>query len=456
MSLHTHEQAAVTLPRQRFGRAFFAALVAVLYVKGFEALMTPNGLGAAIWLKPFSLLQVVSISSLLLAPVALLNTAIFLRPLIKKDGSYWHSVATWILRVVYGALVLYSLYRFTSLSGLLSVTTTVRQLLGLLGLFILTVLNHYAQRARHPFRLLLALTAVTAIVPLFLLLYPIPHLTANSPIIWVAKRYDNSNIQTTPVYWQPDQSVFLQLAGTNYHLEMMSPAFAFRRNEVVTLEGRELVVTSITGTEKRISLKPYIPNYHFILNIQSTRDGVMLNVYAPPNDNYVVRVNLPTGDVSLVPEASRVRCAEATDHYIVNWSKGRTHQVRDGNDRLVRQHGRYPWHFREWDADPVDDLFVIISRSSVTLISPDRFSMSTISPGISISSANMQPGLHQIWIAEAVSVSWNQTPPSCRLRMFAYNGRYLGERIITGGEVIRTSPVEESMARYLVKKYSTK
>ena len=58
--------------------------------------------------------------------------------------------------------------------------------------------------------------------------------------------------------------------------------------------------------------------------------------------------------------------------------------MRDGHDRVLRQHGLYPWHFREWDADPVDDLFAIASRDDVTLIGPDSITMPTIDPDFAI------------------------------------------------------------------------
>jgi hypothetical protein len=69
-----------TLPRQRFGMAYYAALVSVLYVKGVEALIAPDGLTAAIWLKPLSLCCLVLLAALILAPVALLNVVVFVRP----------------------------------------------------------------------------------------------------------------------------------------------------------------------------------------------------------------------------------------------------------------------------------------------------------------------------------------------------------------------------------------
>ena len=102
------------------------------------------------------------------------------------------------------------------------------------------------------------------------------------------------------VYWQLNQHVLLQWKGRDYRLEGMSPAFAFRRHEVLTLEGRDLSVAPIAEPPKRISLKAAIPNYQSILSIQPTRDGVLLNVHAPdyrhsdlPGQR-VVRVNLDT------------------------------------------------------------------------------------------------------------------------------------------------------------------
>ncbi len=89
-----------------------------------------------------------------------------------------------------------------------------------------------------------------------------------------------------------------------------------------------------------------------------------------PNDKVhrVVRVNLNNDTVQPVPFALRVRAAEMTDRYIVKWSTVWPHQIRDGHDWILRQHGLYNTHISEWDADPVDDLFAFYALRQVELI----------------------------------------------------------------------------------------
>lgn len=320
----------------------------------------------------------------------------------------------------------------------------------MLGLLALTALNARLQHSARPLRLFGLLLAGAALVPCFLLLWPTPRLVADAPIIWVAQGgYDTP--APTPVYWPTGQQVFVQWHGNNYRLEGLSPAFAFRRHALITLQGRDLVITPLHGTPRRIALKPQIPNTQAVVSMQPTRDGVLLNLAVPPDQHRVVRVNFTTNAVQPVPHAWRVRGAEQTDRYVVRWSQG-THQVRDGHDRLLRQHGMYPWRFVEWDADPVDDLFAITSRINVTLIGPDSLTMSTIDPDMRLASVTMQPGLHQLWIAEETYGRDDPMPP-CRLRIYAYNGRFLGERTIAGAQVLRALPVEPAMAEYLVRAY---
>jgi len=432
-------------PRQRFWKAYYAALLTVLYVKGLEAIAVPDGLTAAFWLDPLTLPVLVLLGALVLAPIALLNTTIFVRPFAAMRSAHWRHVPMWTLWIGYGAALLYATFRLTASTGIAG------QILGLMGLLALTTLNYRFQQTSHPHRLLLGLATVAAVVPAFLLLRPVPRVTADAPIIWVTESLNYSEPYTAPpVYWQPYQCVHLQWKGNNYRLDGMSPAFAFRRHEVLTLEGRDLVVSPLKGPSRCISLKAQIPNYQYILNMQPTRDGVLLNVFSP--DYRVVRVNLDTDTVAPVPHAWRVRGAETTDRYVVR--SGGSHQVRDGRDRVLRQHGMYPWHFRTWDADPIDDLFAITNLTTVTLIGPDSLTMSTITPGISMASITMQPGLHQLWIAEAVRDRYTPDIPSCRLLLYSYNGRRLGERTIIGANVLHAMPVEESVAEYLIGKYS--
>ena len=66
----------------------------------------------------------------------------------------------------------------------------------------------------------------------------------------------------------------------------------------------------------------------------------------------------------------------------------------------------------------------------------------------------MQPGRHQLWIAEAVDNRFTPDPQPCRLLMYSYNGRLLGQRMLTSAEVLRAQPVEEAIAQYLLHKYS--
>jgi|GEM_PF-2290438 len=433
-------------PRQRFWKAYYAALVTVLYIKGLEAIAVPDGLTAGFWLDPFTLPVLTLLGALVLSPIALLNTAVYVRPFAVMRAARRRRFAILALRIGYGALMLYAACRLTASSGIAG------QVLGILCLLALTTLNYYFQQTQHPHRLLLGLATVAVVAPIYLYLRPATPLAPGTPLIWVTQYYSYSEPYTAPpVYWQPNQRVYLQWKGHDYRLDGMSPAFAFRKHEVLTLEGRDLVVSPLKGPSRRVSLKAQIQNYQYILNMQPTRDGVMLNVFAP--DHRVVRVNLNTDTVQPVPRALRARGAETTDRYVVKWNENRPHQVRDGRDRVLRRHGLYPWHFGTWDADPVDDLFAIIGPASVTLIGPDSFTMSTIEPGVEIASITMQPGSHQLWIAAAARDRYTPAAPASRLLIYAYNGRRLGERAITGANVLRAMPVEEPVAEYLIRKY---
>ena len=452
MSTPIVEDGTAAVPRQRFWMAYYAALITVLYLKGLEAILTPDGLAAALWRKPLALVFPLLLSSFVLAPVALLNVMVFVRPWEKMRAARWRTPATWALWIGYGAVILYAAYHLTASGGLRGV------LLGLVSLPALTALNYRFQQAAHPHLLLIGLAVITAVIPAFLYLRPVAHLSPDAPIIWVATDFNEATRPSTAaqLYWQYNQAVFLQWKGKNYRLDGMSPAFAFRQHAVLTLEGRDLVVTPLAGTPRRISLKPYIPNYQSILTMQPTRDGVLLNIYDSGASRYrVVRVNLPTDTVQPVPHALRVRAAETTDRYVVRWSVEWPHQVRDGHDRVLRQHGLYPWRFHEWDADLVDYLFALSSRSDVTLIGPDSLSMSTIDPGFAIGSITLQPGRHQLWITEDLRDHYPFDLHPSRLLIYSYDGRCLGQRMLTGEEVLRAMPVDESMAQYLIRRYSS-
>lgn len=437
-------------PHQRFWKAYYAAGVTVLVMASMQALRGPDGLGAAIWFTPLKLLLVTLCVALPMALVAMLNITVFVRPVATLRGAWWRHGSVWAYGIVYGALLLYVTWHVTASGGLEG------RLLGLFTLGILTVFNWHFQRTAHPHRLLLGIVAVVVLVPAYLLLRPIPRVSADSPIIWVTHDYNFTEpTKATPVYWPEYRQTYLQWKGRNYRLRGISSSFAVLRDAVITLEGRDLVVRPLHGTPRRFSLKAQIPNYERITAIEPTRGGVLLNIYASASDiGYrVVRVNFKTGMLHPVPRAWRVRGAETTDRYMVSWSEDHTHQVRDGHDRLVRQHGIYPWHFRDWNADPVDDLFAITTKSDVTLIGPDSFTMSTINPGMSVGSITMQPGRHQLWIAQATHNDWSGHLPPCRVVMYSYSGRRLGQRTLLGPEVLRAMPVDEEIAAYLVQKY---
>jgi len=446
------EDAAV--PRQGFWRAYAAAVLALLYVRGAEALAAPDGFIAGVWLRPLTLGWLVLLPSLVLALAARLTTAVYIRPWAAMRAAGWRDRPTLLRWVGYGIPLLIATYLVTASFGLRGF------LFGVLGLVGLTALNSRLQEAAHPWRLFLRCAVPMAAVPMTVFLWPVPAIRADTPIIWVA-RDDHLAPSQTPVYWQPGQVVMLQWRGKTYRLDGLSPAFAIRRREVLSLDGRDLVVSPLRGAPRRIALQAALPNYQFILNMQPGPDGVMCNVYGParagvyPADHSVLRVNLRTGDVRQVPRAYRVRGAANTSRYFVNWSMERPLQTRDGHDRVLRQHGRYPFHFREWEADPVDDLLALAGWDAVTLIGPDSITMFTIAVGMPVASLTMQPGHRQLWVADRNDPrEYADRRAASRLRMYTYSGRLVGERTLAGREIVRAMPVEEDVARYLLARYA--
>ncbi len=412
------------------------------------------GFMAGIWLQPIVLASTVLLFALLLAPIVLLNTAVFIGPFAKMRVARWRNLRIWALWIGYAVVLLYAISASTTFLDVYD------KLESIFGLIVLTVLNSYFQQNPRPHRLLLKFTPVIVVIPAFLILNHLPKKTSTwkpeVPIIWVTQNYDSDqHFNSSQVYWQPNQTVLLQWHGKNNRLDGLSPAFAIWHSELLTLDGTDLVVTPQAGVPRRISLKTQIPDAAdippHVMDMQPTRDGVMLNVIA--RDHYVIRVNLATETVQSVPNARRVRCAETTDRYVVNWSEDLPLQVRDGHDHILRQSGEYPYRFNEWDADPVDDLCAITGRKTVTMMGVSSITRYDIHPGILIASITMQPGLHQIWIAEDVGESYDIDSPACRLLMYSYAGKCLGHRTITGNKVLRVFPVNQSIAEFLISKY---
>jgi len=102
---------------QRFGRAYGAAVVTVLYLKGVEAVCAPEGLAAAVWFKPLTLAVVTLLTALVLAPVALWNTAVFVHRFPQMQAARWRAVATWALWLGYGVPLLAATYYLTASRG---------------------------------------------------------------------------------------------------------------------------------------------------------------------------------------------------------------------------------------------------------------------------------------------------------------------------------------------------
>ena len=161
------EAKITTVPPQRFWKAYYAAVITVLYFKGLAAILTPDGLAAACWLEPLTLAFPLLLTSLVLVPIALLNTIVFVQPWEKMRAARWRHPKIWAQWISYAAVLLYATYCFTASSGLRS------ELLGVVSLVVLTALNCRFQQASHPHRLLIGFAAVIAVIPAFLLLHPV-------------------------------------------------------------------------------------------------------------------------------------------------------------------------------------------------------------------------------------------------------------------------------------------
>jgi hypothetical protein len=440
--------------RRRFWRAYFSALATLVLFRAYVAIVDPHGLGAAIWFQPWRLFFHLLFLALLLAPLALYLTTIYTRLLPRVRASQWRQPGTWRPWAGYAVVILAVLY-FITLPFALS-----DKVLILVTLVVLTLLNQRFQQVRRPFWLLIGMVAATVLPSAFLLHIITSNVKLNTdmPIVWVAKVH-GLDYTSTPVYWQPFQQVFMQWEGKDYRLKGMSPAFAVRRNEIITLEGQDLVVTPIQGSVRRISLKPHITNAEYILNMQPTPDGVMLNIMTASAHHRVVRINLSSGDVSPVPQASRVCAAESTDRYIANANMAHSVslQMRDSHDRPRPLIYFSFMRISGWNADPVEGILWATYPASVTLAKANSLLTDlTISPAMRASSATLQPEYRQVWIAASnFEERFNaEMMREGRLYIYAYNGRFLGERTIWGEQVLRAMRIDDTVAQLLLEKYA--